>query len=46
MDYLNWWYFTRIYFDINKSSHLKMKKEIKASKQKLEELKQEPIIVR
>ena len=33
-------------FDINKSSNSKMKKEIKASKQKLEELKQEPIIVR
>ena len=33
-------------FDINKSSNSKMKKEIKASKKKLEELKQEPIIVR
>ena len=39
-------FYLKYTFDINKSSNSKMKKEIKASKQKLEELKQEPIIVR
>jgi hypothetical protein len=33
-------------FDVNKSSNSKMKKEIKASEQKLEDLKKDPIIIR